>query len=184
MTGKERGPEWQGDDSFGPGWGNQTTHEPPVAETGGQVVAGEDFGRDAKAGDLTRGGYGAAPGGSGFAIRDAHWHDAVEKIRAQMEVRGSDGGHVGMVDCLRGEHIVLTKSDATAGGVHHAIPAGWVAKVDDKVHLTVSAEEAMARWRVDERSRALYERENSGSDGPHILDRAFSGTYPDEKKRP
>jgi len=182
MTGKERGPEWQGDDSFGPGWGNQTTHEPQARESSEEIVAGEDFGRDARAGSLTRGGYGAAPGGSGFAIRDASWHEDVEKITPQMEVRGSDGGHVGMVDCLRGEHIVLTKSDATAGGLHHAIPAGWVGKVDDKVHLTIGAADAMTRWRVEDRSRALFERENSGSDGPHILDRAFHGTYSDEKK--
>jgi hypothetical protein len=178
MTGKERGPDWQGDDSFGAGWGNQTTHDSHPTEG----AAGEDFGAGATAGNLVKGGYGAAPGGGGFAVRDAHWHEAAERIRAHMEVRGSDGGHVGMVDCLRGEHIVLTKSDATAGGVHHAIPMGWVGKVDDKVHLNVDAAEAMQRWRTEERSRALFERTDSGSDGPHILDRAFSGTYRDEKK--
>lgn len=179
MTGKERGPEWKGDDSFGPGWGNQTVHE---AQSGEPATAGEDFGSGARGGDLTRGGYGAAPGGSGFAVRNAAWHEDVEKIRAQMEVRGSDNGHVGMVDCLRGDHIVLTRSDATAGGEHHAIPAGWVTKVDDKVHLSLKADEAMARWRTEERSRALFEREDSGSDGPHVLDRAFKGTYPEDNK--
>ncbi len=179
MTGKERGPEWQGDDSFGPGWGNQTTHEPQAP---GSPASGADFGVAAEAGNLTQGGYGAAAGGSGFAVRNAAWHEDVEKIRAHMEVRGSDNGHVGMVDCLRGEHIVLTKSDATAGGVHHAIPAGWVTKVDDKVHLSLTAGEAMTRWRTEERSRALFEREDSGSDGPHVLDRAFKGTYSDDGK--
>jgi hypothetical protein len=179
MTGKDRPTEWQGDDSFGPDWGNQTTHGPQVDA---EKAAGADFGADAKAGDLTKGGYGAAPGTGDFAIRDAHWHEDVERIRAHMEVRGSDGGHVGMVDCVRGEHIVLTRSDATAGGVHHAIPAGWVATVDDKVHLSLDAGEAMSRWRTEERSRALFEREDSGSDGPHILNRAFQGTYEDEKK--
>jgi hypothetical protein len=177
MTGKERGPEWQGDDSFGAGWGNQTAHDPQTDEP----EAGAEFGRDARAGELTRGGYGAAPGGSGFAIRDAHWHEDVEKIRAHMEVLGSDGLHVGTVDCLRGEHIVLTKSDPVAGGVHHGIPAGWVGKVDDKVHLTLSAPEARTRWREEGRSRALFEQERSGSDGPHGLERAFSGTYKDGK---
>ena len=179
MIGKERGPEWQGDDSFGPGWGNQTTHEPEGSDA---PAAGAEFGAGAGAGNLVRGGYGASPGGSEFAIRDAAWHEDVERIRAQMEVRGSDNGHVGMVDCLRGEHIVLTRRDATAGGVHHAIPTGWVAKVDDKVHLSLPTDEAMARWRTEERSRALFEREDSGSDGPHILDRAFKGTYPEDRK--
>jgi hypothetical protein len=179
MTNNERGPQWQGDDSFGPGWGNQTTHEPPVAE---EPVAGEDFGAGAQAGSLTKGGYGAAAGGGGFAIRDATWHEDVEKIREHMEVLGSDGEHVGTVDCLRGGHIVLTKSDPAAGGAHHGIPAGWVAKVDSKVHLNLPAAEAKTRWRVEGRSRALFERENSGSDGPHFLGHAFSGTYSDPKK--
>ena len=186
MTGKERGPEWQGDDSFGAGWGNQTTHEPHLDGTveprPDATVEGAEFGAGARAGELTRGGYGAAPGGSGFAIRDADWHQDVEKIREHMEVRGGDGGHVGMVDCLRGEHIVLAKSDANAGGVHHAIPCGWVTRVDDKVHLNIDTADAVARWRTEERSRALFERPNSGSDGPHALNRAFSGTYSDEKK--
>jgi hypothetical protein len=179
MIGNDRGPEWQGDDAFGPGWGNQTTHDPLPAD---MPEAGAEFGRDAQAGNLTSGGYGASPGGGGFAIRDAHWHEDVEKIRAHMEVLGSDGLHVGTVDCLRGDHIVLTKSDPVAGGVHHGIPAGWVAKVDDKVHLTLTAPEARTRWQEEGRSRALFERENSGSDGPHMLDQAFRGTYPDDKK--
>ena len=29
--------------------------------------------------------------------------------------------------------------------------------------------------------RALFEREDSGSRGPHMLNRAFSGTYPEER---
>jgi hypothetical protein len=180
MTSTERGPEWQGDDSFGPGWGNQTTHEPRMADE----AAGESFGRDAKAGDLTSGGagYGAIPAGSGFAIRDAGWHGEVEKIRPHMEVLGSDGGHVGTVDALRGEHIILARGDPGADGAHHGIPAGWVAKVDDKVRLNLTAPEARTQWRVEGRSRALFEREASGSQGPHILGRSFSGTYPDEKK--
>lgn len=180
MTARERGPEWQGDDSFGPGWGNQTTHEPLVPEP---PAAGEDFGSGAKAGNLVQGGYGASPGGSGFAIRDAAWHEDVEKIRAHMEVLGSDGGHVGTVDALRGAHIVLTKSDPEAGGEHHGIPAGWVAAVDRQVHLNLTAAEARTRWRVEPRSRALFERETPGSDGPHFLERAFHGTYPDEGKK-
>jgi hypothetical protein len=178
MTGNERGPEWQGDDSFGAGWGNQTTHEPDADND----VAGADFGAGAKAGHLTKGGYGAAPGAGGFAIRDEAWHEDVEKIREHMEVLGADGLHVGTVDCLRGEHVVLTRSDPAAGGAHHSIPTGWVVKVDDKVRLSLDADDARQRWRVEERSRALFERRDSGTDGPHGLERAFSGTYRDEQK--
>ena len=102
---------------------------------------------------------------------------AVGRVTEHMEVVGSDGGHVGTVDCTRGDDIILTKSDPDAGGVHHAIPCGWVDRVDDKVRLTLTADEAMDRWRDEERSRALFEREDQGRGGPHVLNRSFSGTY-------
>ena len=57
----------------------------------------------------------------------------------------------------------------------------WIASVDDKVRLNLDAAEAMRRWRDEGRSRALFEREDAGSAGPHILDRAFSGTYSDKE---
>jgi hypothetical protein len=41
----------------------------------------------------------------------------------------------------------------------------------------------MREWQDEERSRALYERENSGSPGPHMLNRSFSGTYRDPEDR-
>ena len=103
------------------------------------------------------------------------------RVTEHMEVVGSDGQHVGTVDKVRDGRIVLTKSDPSAGGHHHSIPCGWLESVDDKVVLNKSAEEAMQAWRDEETSRALFEREDSGSDGPHILDRSFSGTYRDER---
>jgi len=177
----ERGPEWRGDDSFGGGWGNQAPQDkqPPREATG------TTFGRDAASGDLTRGGAGNSgmfgAEGPDFAIRDAQWHEAVERVRAKMEVVGSDGGPVGTVDKVRGEHLILTRSDAAAGGDHHGIPCGWIARVDDKVTLTMSAADAMQRWRTEGRSRALFERENSGDAGPHVLGSSFSGTYSRDK---
>ena len=47
---------------------------------------------------------------------------AVGRVREDMEVVGSDGGHVGTVDCTRGDRIILTRSDEAAGGVHHVDP--------------------------------------------------------------
>jgi len=101
---------------------------------------------------------------------------ALDRVTEHMEVIGSDGAHVGTVDKVRGEHIVLTKSDPAAGGVHHAIPCGWIDEVDDKVRLNLAAEDAFERWRVEGRSRALFEPERTGHRRPHILGRAFSGT--------
>ena len=47
---------------------------------------------------------------------------AVPQVREHMEVVGSDGEHVGTVDTLRGDRIILTKSDSDAGGVHRLCP--------------------------------------------------------------
>ena len=72
-----------------------------------------------------------------------------QDIKEHMEVLGSDGAHVGTVDCTKGEDkIVLTKNDPASGGQHHIIPIGWVAKVDDKVRLTKSAKDAMTQWQA------------------------------------
>jgi hypothetical protein len=69
-------------------------------------------------------------------------------IKEHMEVVGSDGGHVGMVDHMEGaDQLKLAKSDQDAGGQHHFIPLAWVDHVDAKVHLRQSAAEAKARWK-------------------------------------
>jgi hypothetical protein len=102
---------------------------------------------------------------------------ALNKVAEHMEVVGSDGTHIGKVDKVRGDRIILAKSDPNAGGQHHSVPCAWVESVDDKVVLNKSAEEAMNEWRSEERSRALFERDDAGGDGPRNLDRAFSGTY-------
>jgi hypothetical protein len=107
--------------------------------------------------------------------------EAIGKVAAHMEVVGSNGAHVGTVDATGDEHIVLTRSDPAAGGIHHRIPCGWIDRVEDKVILNLTGEEATTRWREESRSRALFERPNSGSPGPHALNRSFAGTYPDEE---
>lgn len=99
------------------------------------------------------------------------------KVGEHMEVVGSDGTHVGKVDKVRGDRIILAKSDPKAGGMHHSVPCGWVESVDDKVTLNRTAASAMDAWRNEDNGRALFEREDQGSEGPHALDRSFSGTY-------
>jgi hypothetical protein len=70
-----------------------------------------------------------------------------QDIKEHMEVIGSDGEHVGTVDCVKGsDKIVLTKSDPKSGGEHHVIPVSWVQRVDAHVHLTKSSKDAMAQW--------------------------------------
>jgi hypothetical protein len=103
----------------------------------------------------------------------------VGKAQEQMEVVGSDGSHVGTVDKVRGDRIILAKSDPNAGGAHHSVPCSWVETVEGKVTLNRTAEQAMNEWRDEERSRALFEKPDQGSEGPHVLNRSFSGTYRD-----
>lgn len=72
------------------------------------------------------------------------------EIRDHMEVRGSDGEHIGTVDHVAGENrIKLTKSDSF-DGQHHLIPLDWVDHVDQQVHLNVTASEALSNWEDDD----------------------------------
>ena len=170
---KERETQWQGDDSFGAGWGNQTAEPDPPVEPS---PVGADGALDGNPQDFEI-RRSEAERASLLEPRD----DRAGEVREHMEVVGADGAHVGIVDKVRGEHVVLTRSDPAAGGAHHAIPLAWVASIDSKVRLNLEAGEAMRRWREEGRSRALFEREDAGNSGPHILDRAFSGTYSDKE---
>lgn len=108
--------------------------------------------------------------------------DSLQRVNEHMEVVGSDGSHVGTVDKVRGDRILLTKSDSDAGGHHHSIPSRWIQSVDDKVTLRKSAAEAQAHWRDEDRSGALFgdnERRDDREDwsSERNLNRSFSGTY-------
>ncbi|HWH17263.1 MAG TPA: DUF2171 domain-containing protein [Allosphingosinicella sp.] len=102
---------------------------------------------------------------------------SMSRVTEHMEVVGSDDQKIGTVDKVAGDRIILTKNDENAGGRHHSIPCSWIESVDDKVRVNKSRDEAMRQWQDEERSRALFEREDSGSEGPHVLNRSFSGTY-------
>ena len=77
-------------------------------------------------------------------------HDRLSKVAEHMEVVGSDGKHVGTVDRVRSDTIVLTRSDPDSGGVHHGIPASWIEQVEDRVMLNIPALQAQAEWRSEE----------------------------------
>ncbi|MDP9103934.1 MAG: DUF2171 domain-containing protein [Pseudomonadota bacterium] len=69
------------------------------------------------------------------------------QIREHMHVHSSDGEHVGRVDHVKGDTIELAKMDLATMGQHHYIPLSWVDRVDDdKVHLSITKDEAKARW--------------------------------------
>ena len=120
--------------------------------------------------------------------------DALRQVREHQEVVGDDGEHVGTVDKVRGDQIILTKNDPEAGGRHHAIPSAWIQGVGEKVMLNRHAARAKAEWQDVEREqdqgrqnqgrsdvgrgdRALGHENDLDAGGPHILERSFSGTY-------
>lgn len=87
------------------------------------------------------------------------------QVKEHDEVVGSDGSHVGTVDKVRGDRILLTKNDTDAGGQHHSIPSRWIDSVaDKKVTLSKTAEEAKQHWRNEEESQALFGYGDRGRD--------------------
>jgi hypothetical protein len=102
--------------------------------------------------------------------------DSLRQAKEHQEVLGSDGQHVGTVDHVRGDQILLTKTDKDAGGHHHRIPSSWIARVDDKVHLAKTADEAKRAWRDADETGGLF-GDTRSNDGHTDLNRSFAGTY-------
>jgi hypothetical protein len=99
------------------------------------------------------------------------------QIREHMEVVGSDDQAVGKVDKVRGDRVILTKSDSP-DGQHHSVNCAMIDRVEgDKVFLDRKADEARAMFGNEQRDRALYERDDKREPGAHMLNRSFSGTY-------
>ena len=111
--------------------------------------------------------------------------DLLGRVQEHHEVVGSDGEHVGTVDKVRGDQLILTKSDPDAGGRHHGVPSRWIKSVDDKVTLTKTAAEAKQQWQDAERQGAMFggqpraddKGQTAGQTGATDLNRSFSGTY-------
>ena len=103
--------------------------------------------------------------------------DSMRQAKEHQEVLGSDGQHVGTVDHVRGDQILLTKTDKDAGGHHHRIPSSWISRVDDKVHLSKTAEEAKRAWRDADETGGLFGGDRDRDAGRTDLNRSFSGTY-------
>jgi hypothetical protein len=68
------------------------------------------------------------------------------KIREHMEVLGSCGKCVGIVDKVEGLSIKLTKDGPGARGFHHYIPLSWVSSVDQAVHISKACQDAQEEW--------------------------------------
>ncbi|MFW2831345.1 DUF2171 domain-containing protein [Sphingomonas sp. ID0503] len=106
---------------------------------------------------------------------------SLSQVQEHQDVVGSDGAHVGKVDKVRGDRIILTKNDQDAGGHHHSIPSSWLKSVEgNQVTLSKTADEAKQAWKDEERNSAMFgnnDRGNSDNAGSRNLNRSFSGTY-------
>lgn len=66
-------------------------------------------------------------------------------IREGMQVIASDGGMVGQVLGLHGDHIHVEPTAPVHGG-DHTVPRKWVDRVDDHVHLNRDAALVRDTW--------------------------------------
>jgi hypothetical protein len=108
---------------------------------------------------------------SGFRQQRQTKRQMLGLIREHAEVVDESGQHIGTVDKVRGEKIILTRNDPEAHGVHRSFNASLLERVEDgKVYLTGSKDTI--------RSRLTEEREDdqgrSGSGG--ILGSMFGGS--------
>ena len=97
-------------------------------------------------------------------------------IREHMTVVGSDEEQVGTVDCVRGDHIVLTKGESEDGR-HHRISCSMIDRVEgDRVILDKPSADAKRQFEAEGQDRGLFRDDDDRSTGPHMLNRSFSGT--------
>ena len=68
-----------------------------------------------------------------------------ENIREGMEVLGSDGGMVGRVKGVHGDHVHVEPTAPVHSG-DHIVPRKWVTRVDDHVHLDREAALVRDTW--------------------------------------
>lgn len=68
-----------------------------------------------------------------------------DNIREGLQVIGSDGGMIGTVKGLHGDHIHVEPSVPSHSG-DHTVPLAWVARADDHVHLNREAALVRDTW--------------------------------------
>jgi hypothetical protein len=75
--------------------------------------------------------------------------------RGSGSMNGVEGDHVGTVDYLEGDSIVLTKNDSP-DGMHHSIPLDMVERVEgNTVFLNCDVDEVYETWETVEKNAQL-----------------------------
>ena len=65
------------------------------------------------------------------------------QIQKHMDVVSSRNEPLGSVDHIQGSSVKLVRDVL---GQHHFVPIAWIASIDNKIHLTRSAEEVERLW--------------------------------------
>jgi len=71
--------------------------------------------------------------------------ERADGIKEKMEVIGSCGNKLGVVDHVEDDQIKLTRKDSS-DNQHHLIPLSWVSRVDSHVHISKNCGEAKREW--------------------------------------
>ena len=71
----------------------------------------------------------------------------VRSVREGMQVLGSDGGMVGAVAAVHGDHLHVRATPPIEGVEAHLVPSSWIARVDQHVHLDREAALVRDTWR-------------------------------------
>lgn len=101
----------------------------------------------------------------------------LHEIEEHMDVLGADKQPIGKVDYVKGDMVVLTKSDSPDGH-HHVIPCSRIDRIEkDKLVLDQTAEEVKRHFDQEKGQRALFDRGDIRDEGPTMQYRAFAATY-------
>lgn len=170
---------------------------------------------------------------TGFRQQRQTKRQMLQAIREHFEVVDQNGEHIGTVDKVRGDHVILTKNDLEANGMHRSFSCQLLDKVEGNKVTLNGTKDSLRNQLHEERGQddrgsgggflgGLFggDRDNNGRDdrprensmsgatgstgaatmtgssgstassqsgstdeGPHILDRSFSGTYNDDSNK-
>jgi hypothetical protein len=83
--------------------------------------------------------------------------------QGQGSMNGIEGEHVGTVDYVEGDTIILTKNDSP-DGMHHSISVSFVDRVEgNTVFLNVDAETIQQEWETLDASSRDNDRESTSN---------------------
>ena len=96
-----------------------------------------------------------------WRTRRGEQRGAMRQARGGMEVVGREGEHLGTVERVTGDRILLAGDDAESGGHRHSIPVAWIDRVDDKVTIEKTSDEAQQAWRREADRSSLFTGSNN-----------------------